>query len=427
MKPQINTDEHRLRIQPRRNRSGFLLCLYLCLSACICGSDWPQFLGPTRNGVSTETGLLLTWPRGGPPLLWDKKVGAGFSGPVVAGERLILFHRVADDEVVECLDAVTGKERWKFAYPTRYRDDFGFDEGPRATPLVAANRVFTFGAEGRLHCLDLATGKKLWDRSVNEDYRVRKGFFGVGCSPLLEGNLVLLNVGGKEARAGIVAFDKDTGREVWKATEHEASYASPVAATIDGVRHVFFFTREGLVSLDPASGMVRFSKRWRSRMQASVNAATPIVIGDHVFVSACYDVGAILLRVRKDGLDEMWQSDEALSNHYNTSIHHADFLYGLHGRQEFGVELRCVETQTGKVRWSRERFGCASLVLVDGQVLALTEDGDLVAFEATPDAYREKARARVLSQPCRAHLTLANGRLYARDEKRLICLNLKRQ
>src|SRR5262249_46455602 len=155
----------------------------------------------------------------------------------------------------------------------------------------------------KLHCLDLANGKKVWAKSLHDDYEVKKSFFGVGTSPLVEGNLVLVNVGGKGA--GIVAFDKDSGKEVWKATDHDASYSSPAAATIDGVRHVFFLTREGIVGLDPATGKARFSKRWRSRLNASVNAATPLVIDDLLFITSSYNTGAILHRVKKDGIEEV--------------------------------------------------------------------------------------------------------------------------
>src|SRR5262249_46314886 len=162
-------------------------------------------------------------------------------------------------------------------------------------------------------CLELQSGRKVWDRALNSEYRVRKGFFGVGTSPLLEGELLLVNVGGMGA--GIVAFNRLTGQEVWRATDHEASYSSPVATTVDGTRHVLFFTREGIVSLDPTKGQVRFSKRWRARLHASVNAATPLVVDGHVFVSASYGTGAVLLRLRKDGADEVWKSDEVLSNH----------------------------------------------------------------------------------------------------------------
>src|SRR5690242_12245838 len=138
------------------------LGLTFALTLTLPAADWPQFLGPTRDGHSAETGLNWNWPKDGPPVAWTAEVGQGWAGPVVAGDRLVIFHRVGNDEVIACLDPATGKEKWKFAYRTRYRDDFGFDEGPRATPLIAGERVFTLGANGDLHAVDLATGKKLW-------------------------------------------------------------------------------------------------------------------------------------------------------------------------------------------------------------------------------------------------------------------------
>jgi outer membrane protein assembly factor BamB len=396
----------------------------VCLGGGLSAADWPQFLGPTRNSTSAETGLLATWPAKGLPLSWERPVGEGYSGPVVSGGRLILFHRVGDEEVVECLDAATGKGHWKFSYPTAYDDDFGKGNGPRSTPLVAGNRVYTLGAEGRLHCLDLDSGKKVWDRSVTADYGAPKNFFGVGTSPLLEGDRLLLNVGGRGA--GIVALNKDTGKEVWKATDDGASYSSPVAATIDGRRHVIFLTRAGVVSLDPATGLVRFRLPWRSRSNASVNAATPVVVKDEVFISASYETGAVLLKVGKDGATEVWKGDDILSNHYDTSVYHDGFLYGFDGRQELGAGLRCVEWKTGKVRWTRDKYGCGSMVLADGKLIILGEKGDLVLVTPTPEGYREKSRIRLFKNlPCRSPIALADGRLYARDAKRLVCLYLK--
>ncbi len=408
-----------------------LFALFSMCSLCLCGeflflsaADWPQFLGPNRNGVSSETGLLDTWPEKGPPVLWEKEVGEGYSGPVVAGDKLILFHRVGNQDLVECLDAANGKKSWTFSYPTKYVDSQGKGNGPRSTPLVAGERVFTLGAQGRLLCLELGTGKKVWEKDLQTEYKIPDSFFGVGTSPILEGDLLLINVGAPGA--GIVAFHKDTGKEVWKATDDEASYSSPVAATIDGTRHVFFFTRDGLVSLDPKTGAIHFRKHWRSRIGPSVNAATPIVVKDRVFLSASYGTGAVLLRVRKDGVDDIWKSDEIMSNHYNTCVYRNGFLYGFDGRQEQTAQLRSVELQTGEVQWSREGFGCGSMVLTARNLIVLAEKGDLVSIEATHESYQEKARTAVLSYPCRAPLALADGRLYGRDEKKLVCWNLKK-
>jgi outer membrane protein assembly factor BamB len=424
------TDDRAVRSDLKRFAEGTAMNrLLLGMTTClICvnaeAGDWPQFLGPTRNGISTETGLATSWPKDGPRVVWQREVGPGWSGPVVAGGRLILFHRRSDEEVVECLDAANGKEQWKFEYPTGYVDDFGFDPGPRATPLIAGKHVYTLGAEGQMHCLELATGKKVWQRALAGDYQAAKGFFGVATSPVLEGDLLLVNVGGKDA--GIVALNKNTGKEVWRATKDAASYSSPVVATIHGDRRALFLTREGIVALDPANGKVLFTKRWRSRNNASVNAATPIVVGNEAFFSASYETGAILLAARGQGFEEIWSNDDSMSNHYGTSVYKDGHLYGFHGRQERKASLRCVEWKTGKVQWTKERFGCGSIIIADGSLIILSEDGDLVLVKATPESYQEKSRATVLGSACRAQIALANGRLYARDTRKLVCLELSK-
>jgi outer membrane protein assembly factor BamB len=401
----------------------FTRCLPALLLALVAGADWPDFLGPTRDGHSPEKGLLARWPARGPRELWRHEAGEGYSGPAVADGRVFLFHRVDDKEVIEALDAKTGKPRWAFRYPTAYRDGYGKGDGPRATPVISGGKVYTLGAEGTLTCVDAQKGKKVWQRALPKDYAFRKGFFGVGTTPLVEGDLVLVNVGAEGA--GIVAFDKNTGKEVWKATDDEASYSSPVAATVGGKRLVFFFTREGLVALDPKTGKVRHQHRWRSRTFASVNAATPLVIGDHVFLTSSYRTGALLLRFTGDRMKEVWKGDDSLSAHYNTPVRIGDYLYGIDGRQEAGARLRCIEWKTGKVRWTKEGFGCASLIAADGKLIALREDGNLVLLDPSPEGYREVSRAAMLEGTCRAPLALAEGRLYGRDGKKLICWDLK--
>lgn len=402
----------------------FFFLSALLLPVPLAAADWPQFLGPTRDGQSAETGLNWTWPKEGPPLVWKVDVGQGWAGPVVAGQRLILFHRVGNDEVVACLDPATGKEQWKFAYRTRYRDDFGFDEGPRATPLVAADRVFTLGANGDLHAIELATGKKFWERNLLADYQASKGFFGVACSPVLVDGKLLVNVGGR--KAGIVAFDPATGKEVWKATDDPASYSSPVAAEVGGKTLAVFLTRDGLVALEPNTGKVRYTHPWRPRLNESVNAATPLIWKGDIFLSVSYGAGAVLLRPKGDGLEEVWANDKSLSCQYNTPVRVGDYLYGAHGRVDArAVDLHCVEWKTGEVKWSQPRFGAVSLIAVDGGLLGLTEDGALVRFDASPDGYKERARAAILGSPTRAAPALADGRLFARDGSKLVCVKLK--
>jgi outer membrane protein assembly factor BamB len=363
--------------------------------------------------------------------VWQKPIGQGLAGPVVAGERVLLFHRVAKEEVVESLDARTGQGQWRYAYPTAYRDDFGFDEGPRAVPVVASGRVYTFGAEGQLHAVDLATGRPIWSVDTMRRFGVRKGFFGAAGSPLVEDGRVIANIGGRDGGkgAGIVAFNADTGAVLWTATDHEASYSSPVGATLGGRRHAVFLTRAGLVGLDPATGAVFFQRPWRSRSASSVNAATPLVVGDLIFASATYETGAAVVRVKGSDLTELWSSDEVLSNHYATSVYANGYLYGFHGRQEFNPAFRAVEMNTGTVKWSVDRFHAGSVTLAGDRLLVARETGELVLAAASPQAFRQLAAAQILPATIRALPALAEGFLYIRNSDTnnpvLVCLDLR--
>lgn len=388
------------------------------------GSDWPQLLGPKRDGTYPGRDVGSAWPAAGPPRVWEKKVGSGYSGPAVVGDRLVLFHRKGDEELVECLDAVSGEKHWTFSYPTDYRDSFRFDDGPRATPTVVGGHVYTLGAAGTLHAIHLGTGRKRWRYDTQRKFDGSDGFFGTVCSPLVEGNLVLVNVGiGRES--AILALGTETGEVRWALTDHEASYSSPAAATIGEERHVFFFTRAGLVDVDPLEGAVRTRFAWRARMHASVNAATPLVIGERLFLSECYGPGAILLGIQKKGVEEIWSGDRVLSNHYVTSVHREGYLYGLDGRQEAGPALRCVELASGEPAWTKKQFGTGGMILAGRDLLILTEQGELVRVAASPDSFQEKQRASILSSTVRALPALAHGRLYARDENRLVCFDLR--
>ncbi|MBI1353954.1 MAG: PQQ-binding-like beta-propeller repeat protein [Acidobacteria bacterium] len=400
-------------------------CLLLAtfVTAASSAEDWPDFRGPHRDGRSAEA-VAPSWGEGGPTVIWDKPVGAGFSNPVVAHGRVIVFHRLGGEEVIEALEAATGKTVWKFSYPTTYRDGFGFDPGPRASPVVAGGQVYTFGAEGVMTCVSFATGKKIWQRTLNQEYGVQKGYFGAGATPLADGSRLFLNLGGADG-AGIVALDKDTGRELWKALDHDASYASPVLAKLHGEPRVIFFTREGIVLTTP-EGKVVFEKRWRARMDASVNAAAPLVDGDIVFFSASYGTGAIALDFSQgDEPVELWSGEDGLTNHYAAAVLSDGVLYGYHGRQEYGPSLRAVELRTGKVLWNEDGFGAGTVTLAGDTLILMREKGELVTAKADPKAFRPLARAQVLPTVVRAYPALADGTLYVRDEKTLVALRLR--
>lgn len=413
---------------PGGSTLSILLLALTLLTSTTLASDWPQFLGPSRNGICPANDLAPSWPKDGPPVLWQMKVGAGFSGPAVTDGKLALFHRIDDKECIECLEAKTGKPLWKLEYPTAYRDDFGFDEGPRATPAIERGKVYTYGAEGVLTCADLQTGKRIWSINAKTDYAAPKGFFGIACSPLVHGNAVMLNIGGNEG-AGIIAFNKDNGKVLWKSTSDPASYSSPTFAHIHGKDYAVFLTRSRLVLLDPTSGKLKLEYNVRIPIRTSVMAATPLVIDDSIFISASYSIGAALLRVGDTALEKLWGNDETLSNHYATSIHLNGFLYGIHGRTDPGFDpppLRCVELKTGKMRWEQPGFGAATLTLAGDELLMLTERGELIRAPASPDAFRITARAQVLPNQVRAHPALADGCLYARSKDTLICLDLRK-
>ena len=409
---------------PVVSRSLRIALVLVLASVAVAAQDWPQILGPGRNGIYTGPPIVASFPRTGPPLLWKRDVGAGFAGPAVVAGKLVLFHRVNNRETVEAMEAATGKTIWAFDYATAYRDDFGFDEGPRAVPVIAGGRVFTHGADGWLHGLDFATGRKLWSSDTRRVFDAPKGYFGVASSPLADGERVMVNVGGKAG--GLVAFDAATGKTLWTSTADEASYSAPVMADLVGQRTAVFFTRTGLVALDPATGAVRYQFRWRARMAASVNAASPIVVKDQIFLSASYGTGAVLLQVAGGAVKPVWSGDESMSNHYSTSVYKDGYLYGFEGRQEFGQILRCVEFATGKVMWSVDGFGAGSLLIAGESLVIMRESGELALAPASPKAFRFASRAQLLPGVVRAFPALADGRYFVRNDRQLSAFDLTR-
>jgi outer membrane protein assembly factor BamB len=427
--------------------------------------DWPQFLGPHGNGISDETGLLDKWPSNGPPVLWETNIGTGYGAPSVLGHRLVLHHRLGDNEVVECLAADSGRSLWHFDYPSHFQDPFGYNNGPRSSPVLTSNFCYTFGAEGKLLCLELATGKLVWQRDTATDFDVPPAFFGVGSTPILEDGLLIVMVGG-QPNSGMVAFDARTGKTVWQSVgqanwegvpmsgwpgqwtvqwrprDKQASYSSPVAVTIHGRRQVLCLMRQGLVSLDPKTGAVNFSFWFRSAMEESVNASRPVVVDDLIFISAAYyKVGSVLLRVKPDGhsVEEVWRGT-ALELHWTTPIYLDGHLYAFSGRNEPDARMRCVEFKTGRLKWDVDEswpryspetplvYGRGSCILADGKLIALGEGGILGLFKPDPQRPEEICRYQMprLRHPCWAAPVLSNKRLYLRGEGHLVCVDLSR-
>ena len=400
------------RLQPLRA----LVCLAV-LSGSAAAGDWPQILGPQRNGRAEREALLESWPSGGPREIWHREVGHGYAGIAAAGNICILFHRVGDEAVVEQLDAATGERHWKRSFPTHYVSDIAPDDGPRAVPIIDNDQIIVFGADGDLHALSLDTGDVRWTRELYKECDAPSGYFGAGSSPIVEGELIVLNVGGKSGN-GLVALDRKSGKTAWHKTDELASYSSPVAATIDGKRQIVFVTRLNVVSVDPLTGEERFRFPFGMR-GPTVNAASPVVLGDRLFITASYGVGARLAKLGAAAPQIVWENDESMSSQYTTPIQYKGCLYGIHGRQDVGVaQLRCVDLETGSVRWTEPDFGTANLIAVDDKLLIQKTGGELVLARANPQQFTVLARAKVLPEGSvvQALPALSNGRLYVRNE-----------
>jgi outer membrane protein assembly factor BamB len=418
--------------------------------------DWTSFLGPTHNGISTETRLH----KGAPTLLWEMSKGTGYSSPAISGDRLLYLHRVGGQEKVECLHPETGARYWDFSYPTQFEDRYGYNNGPRASPVIDGDRVYTYGAEGKLHCLNIKTGKVVWKRDIAAEHKVPQDFFGTATTPLIEGDLLIINVGAPNGPT-VAAFDKTTGKTVWgSGREWGPSYASPIPATVHGKRRVFVFAggesrppTGGLIALDPATGKVDFTFPWRSKSYESVNASSPVVIGNQVFISASYRTGGALLNILPDGKHSVaWTSSE-IGTHWNNAVHKDGYLYAFDGRNEPDASLVCIELKTGKVIWRvnpeweesftmggtprKEQLGTyrGTLLHVDGHFLALGELGHLLWLDLSPKGYKELSRTWLFAaRETWSTPVLSRGLLYISQHSkdflrgtppRLLCYDLR--
>lgn len=422
------------------------------------GTDWPRFLGPTGDSKSTEKGIIAPWPEEGLPILWHKKVGDGYAMPSIADGKLYHFDRERDEARVTCMDAVTGKQIWQFKYETNYRDQYNYSGGPRCYPILDGDRVYTYGPDGQLHCLDTKKGKPIWDVDTTKKYGVIQNFFGVGSTPVIEGNLLIAQVGGspkgseeedfarlKGNGSAVVAFNKMTGKEVWKASKELASYAGPVLATINKKRWCFVFARGGLLGLDPKNGKIEFHFPWRARAFESVNASTPVVVDDKIFISETYGPGSAFLKIEDGKPKVIWDDKanfrkKAMQCHWSTPIHIDGYLYGCSKRHEEEAELRCIELKTGKVMWSKPGLSRTSLLHIDGHLICLGERGIVRLLKVNPNRYEEISTMTIrepdakgvqkldgtilLEYPCWAAPLVSHGLMYVKGQGHLVCLQL---
>ena len=382
--------------------------------------DWPQINGPARNGVVSDTVLLSQWPSNQLKTVWTRKIGQGNSGPVLAGEKLYIFHRPGKNYLVEALDRNTGAELWKRELPAEYTGGVDGDLGPKSVPLVYQGKIFLVGAEGNLFCLDAENGDLKWKKELLKIYRAQPGYFGVGSSPIIVDDRLILNVGGREA--SVVALDVNSGKEVWNAFDDDASYSSPIVVGLGKVRVVVVVTRLNLIGIEPLTGNVLFKTPF-GKSGPTVNGAIPVLVknerGSFLFVSAAYGVGARWYRVSADKIETVWENDSSFSSQYSTPVEFNGLLFGTAGREDYGNgSFRCFDPADGKVMWERAKFSVGHTLLIGKHLLVLDCKGGIHVLSASRSQFDRIYTGRLFDGEARSMPAISNGLLYARSNAR---------
>ncbi|GAB4153151.1 MAG: PQQ-like beta-propeller repeat protein [Planctomycetaceae bacterium] len=420
-------------------RTGIAVtCLGLMISlsgtACLADgkqSGWPQFLGPHRNGVSSETGLIDSFPESGPKLLWRVPGGVGMSGVAISDEKIVTLVQNAGKQWAIALNAANGKTLWKTAIAPAYRNSMG--DGPRATPCIDGASVYVFTGEGILAALNLKNGTIIWSHNPLKELGGSIADYGMACSPMVVGNLVIVTPGARQA--AIVAYDKSTGKLAWKSGTDTAGYSSPALLKVGGKQQIVAFTGKAVAGLAPKTGKLLW--RFPYITDYDCNIATPIAVNGNVFISSGENHGSALLALTPSGngfdVKTIWTSNgggSVMRNEWQTSILKGDYLYGMDNVGGAGpvTNLNCVEAKTGKKIWSKRRFGKGNLIAADGKLFIVTMKGELVLVRMTPKGFEEISRSRQnLFGPTRQAPALLNGRLYVRDGKEILCFDVKRK
>ncbi len=404
----------------RRNplRLAAIAALGFCSFQNDSRADWLHYRGPTMNGISPEKGWSAQFPPTGPKQLWKAELGTGTASVTVSGDRVFCMGNLSGSDVVQCLDAKTGRGIWRHQFPLEL-DPNMFEGGPRATPTIDGARVFTVSHQGDLWCLDAATGKKIWYKHYQKDLGGRRPQWGYAGSPTIDGNVVLLDVGAPGGST--VALDKTSGNVVWKSGDDEAGYASPVVATVGGKKTIVILKAAHLVGLDAAGGKELWRTEWKT--EYDVNAATPIVVGDRVLITSGYNHGASLIGISGGKAREIWKNKN-LREHFNSPVVVQDSIYGVDGNAG-GGNLVCLDLATGASKWVEKSTKGGSLIASDGKLILLTEKGELVIADASSAAFHALSRAPVLSGRCWVQPVLSGGRLFVKNNAgSLLCLDL---
>ncbi|QDU26383.1 Outer membrane protein assembly factor BamB precursor [Anatilimnocola aggregata] len=410
--------------------------------------DWPQWRGTNRDGVWHETGLVEKFAAAELPIKWRAKIGAGYSGPTIAAGKVYVTDRVPDrsnpQERVHCFDEKTGEPVWSIAYPCEY-GKVGYAAGPRAAVTIHAGKAYALGATGWLHCLDAATGKILWKRDLETDYQIEMPIWGITAAPLVEGDLLLLHIGGKDG-ACIVAVNKDTGADVWRALNDRGQYSTPLVVNQGGKRVAICWTGDSVTGLDVKDGKTQWSQPWKPR-NMPIGVATPVIEGDRVFFTSFYD-GSLLLKLDRPTAtaEKLWhvigrdeKNTDALHSIISTPVFENGYIYGV---DSYG-ELRCLDAKTGDRVWEdttavpKARWSTIHFVKNGDRYFLFNERGELIIAKLSPQGYHEISRAKLIEPTleqlrqrggvCWSHPGYANKCVFARNDNELVCASLAKE
>ena len=381
--------------------------------------SWSRFRGPNGDGISDETGLLKSWPEGGPQEVWRIPIGVGYSGITATNGRMFTMDARGAAEFLVCLNTEDGTELWRTKVGPIFEDGHG--AGPRSTPTIDGNHVFALGASGNLLAANKETGAMKWTIDFNKDlsFNEPEYWWGFSGSPFIENNLLIMNVGGSGENKSIAAIDKSNGEVLWTTHSDLAAYSTPIAIEVHDRRQFIFVTANNVVSVS-LQGQVNWKYPWLGG--SLIKIAMPVFIPpDKIFVSASYDIGAVLLRIDSKGpsVQEVWKS-KIMRNHFHSSIFVDGHIFGFDN-----ATLKCIEPETGKQKWAKRRLGKGSLIYADGHFIVLSERGKLVLVEANPERYLEKGSVQVFKGKTWTSPTLSGGKLFLRNQKEIVCLNLK--
>lgn len=382
------------------------------------GADWPHWRGPDYNGISSESDWKTDFGRTGPPTLWKAKIGNGYSSCVVSDGKLYILGLQGSQEVLSCLDAVTGDKIWSHKHKTTFKPQF-YDGGTSGTPTVVDGKVYLLGQTGEVICLDAKSGDKIWETNIKSKLDLEVGIWGFTGAPFSYNDIIILNAG----KNG-VALDKKSGKVVWSSGTDANGYATPVPFKQDGEQVIALFGSKALYAVYPDSGKVKWSYPWST--QYDVNAADPVFLDEsRILISSGYGTGAALIQLIDSTPKQIWKNKN-LKTQFNAAVLHANHFYGIDGNTSDKATLNCIHATTGKLVWKQDNIGSGGLILSNNHLILISERGQLLIAPASSDGFKPIVRKQIYGGKTWTVPTLANGILYTRNSRGdLVAIDLR--